>query len=351
MIPAWAGQIQYRLSCVLQKPDDGVFVKWLTLMAWMNYCHQLFPCYLTLGACCLLLSPALRGLVFSLTLAQDISLPPCLAGHDSVGVEFTLLGLTFVPDAIPCLLTHSQITLHELAVYMQSLGCKSWIALWGWMQLSLSVSVHRLLHDLTSWCCLASFFSFFVPPASTQIIKEIRKVQSGKGGRPASQASSLFFVSFAELFIQTVPPLSPASHCISCHLLALLLHPSPLYILFASPQLSACSSTVHLVSLEWLLKASPSVVRSSFSPSILLPAAAQRGWTISRRRPLTVWAMVEDYEKKETCTRTFLLQTAALTQWDSGRISMHAVVWICMINLQVVDLNVLLRSPVRIIVF
>lgn len=42
---------------------------------------------------------------------------PCLASHDSVGLEFMLLGRTFVPDAIPCLLAHSQITLHELGVY------------------------------------------------------------------------------------------------------------------------------------------------------------------------------------------------------------------------------------------
>lgn len=69
-------------------------------------------------------------------------------------------------------------------------------------------------------------------------------------------------LSFPELFIQTASR-SPTSHCISCHLLALLLHPSPLHILFTSPRLSAHSFTIHLVFLEWHMKP-PSVVRSSF---------------------------------------------------------------------------------------
>lgn len=210
---------------------------------------------------------------------------------------------------------------------------KSWIALWGWMQLSLSVSVRALLCDLTSWCCWVSCFS----AANTHIIKEILKVESEKGGWPSSQASSLLlsaFLRFSSRLFRPLPHLIvfPGIYSHSCCI--------PLSVIYS----------VHKPSAFWLLKPSPSVVRSSFSPPILLPAAAQWGWTISRRRARTVWEMVEDYEKKKlTCT--LLLQTAAVTQWDSWRISMHTSVWICMIILQVVDLNVLLGSKVRIIVF
>lgn len=51
------------------------------------------------------------------------------------------------------------------------------------------------------------------------------------------------FVSFPELFTRTVPP-SPTSHCISWHLLALLLHPS-LRSIFCLQEPSAFCMLLH----------------------------------------------------------------------------------------------------------